>query len=849
MESDLLARLNAEQKEAVTLKWGPSLILAGAGSGKTTVLTRRIAYLIAELKQDPETILAVTFTNKAAAEMKKRIEALLGYDVVRRATIGTFHSICARVLRREIESYESPEGWRWNNNFVIYDETDSLSILKNQIHKLNLDDKVFVPRSIRNEISSLKNDGYTSWAYNQQAKTYRENKIAEIFTAYQTDMARNNALDFDDLILIFNDLLLHNPTVLRRQRERFCNVLVDEFQDTNRAQYDLINYLCSPSAGRQGKVDSADAAFWENRSLMVVGDVDQSIYSWRKADFRICLGFENDFKGAKLIKLEENYRSTSNILEVANSIIQNNTERIEKVLRCNRGKGGKAQCYEAADEIDESYYVVEELKRLIARGKNLSDCLILYRTNAQSRAIEEILVRNHVPYVMVGATRFYERAEIKDIIAYLKLIYNPRDGQSFNRVINVPKRGIGKTSLEKLANFAERNNYSVIQAATASEQVTDLSPKTARAIKDFAEAVLRWQSISKTRKISELLEIVLKEISYIEKLEEDANSSKDELALGRIENVRELIVVAKEFEETADEPDLDSFLTRISLVSDLDAVKESQDSVTLMTLHAAKGLEFSVVFLMGLEEGLFPHMRSLESDTAIEEERRLMYVGVTRAEDMLYLTLARKRMLLGKGSSGGFSTSYTKPSRFLKEITPGLLAGYYPSPEPEKSRFDETQRYDDEAQFNNQFNNQANNRFGASKSGGYNAGTGSSGKLSPGYDGRTSSGAGYGSYGGNSASHKNGQAKPRAMRPGESTAGSTAARFIEKEAMQSNAQHAPKVEFEHLQVGDLVQHVKFGTGQVTQVIGDKDKELYNIEFEGAGKRLLDPRFAKLIKLN
>jgi len=915
MESDLLARLNAEQKEAVTLNWGPALVLAGAGSGKTTVLTRRIAYLISQLNQDPESILAVTFTNKAAGEMKKRIEGLLGYDVARRATIGTFHSICARILRREIDAYESPEGWRWSNNFVIYDDTDSMSILKAQIKKLNLDDKVFVPRSIKNEISSLKNDGHTCARYNIQAKTYRENRIAEIFASYQADLAKNNALDFDDLILLFNDLMQRNPQVLARQRDRFRNVLVDEFQDTNRAQYDLINSLCSPNGLQQGKIEAGDEAFWEGRTLMVVGDVDQSIYSWRKADFRICLGFQNDFKSGKLIKLEENYRSTSNILDVANSIIQNNSERIDKVLRCNRGKGGKAQFYEAADEIDESFYVVEELKRIKARGKNLKDCLILYRTNAQSRAIEEILVRNHVPYVMVGGTRFYERQEIKDIIAYLKLIYNPRDGQSFNRVINVPKRGIGKTSLDKLAEFAQETNSSLIEAALSIERMTDISPKTARAIKDFAEAVQRWNMFSKMMKVSELLETVLKETMYIKRLEEDANSSKDELALGRIDNVRELIVVAQEFEETADEPDLDSFLTRISLVSDLDAVKNSEDAVTLMTLHAAKGLEFSVVFLMGLEEGLFPHMRSLESEPAIEEERRLMYVGVTRAEDMLYLTLARKRMMIGKGpQGGGFSTSFSRPSRFLKEITPGLLIGYYPAPEPDAPVI-ESDEYSNNSSFGRSGGNKAgggggynggeskygnNSGYGNSDSGYGNRSGSSSGSSSGsgsgyGNSGYGNSNSGYGGgksnsnsggYGGNNRGYagggskygddyigssssssssssspsaasrprggtSNGPVKKRAMRPEDSTGsgGARMERFIEKEAFQSNAAHAPKVEFEHLQVGDVIQHTKFGTGTVVQVIGNGDKELYNIEFEGEGKKLLDPKFAKLIKLS
>ncbi len=869
MEADLLARLNAEQKQAVTLHWGPSLVLAGAGSGKTTVLTRRIAYLISALDQDPDSILAVTFTNKAAGEMKQRIEKLLGFEVARRATIGTFHSICARILRREIDNYESAEGHKWTNNFVIYDETESLNILKAQIQKLNLDDKVFVPKVVRHEISSLKNDGFTSAAYSRQAKAYRENRISEIFAAYQADMARNNALDFDDLILIFNDLMQQNPNSMNRQRRRFRHVLVDEYQDTNRAQYDLVNMLCSPNPG-QGKIEEGDADYWHERSLMVVGDVDQSIYSWRKADFRIILGFQNDFKNAQLIKLEENYRSTENILDVANSIIQNNTERIEKVLRCNRGKGGKSQCYEAADEIDEAYYVVEELKRIQARGKALSKCLILYRTNAQSRAIEEVLVRSHIPYVMVGATRFYDRAEIKDVIAYLKLVYNPRDGQSFSRVINTPKRGIGKTSIDKLSEFAAKNGMSMIDAASSAEMIADISPKTVRAIKDFADSVLRWQMFSKMMPVSQLLETILQETKYIQKLEEDALVEKDELAQGRIENVRELVGVAKEFEQVADEPDLDSFLTRISLVSDLDAIKEGQDSVTLMTLHAAKGLEFSVVFLMGMEDGLFPHMRSLESPAAIEEERRLMYVGVTRAEDMLYLTLARKRMLIGRGAGGGFSTAHTKPSRFLKEIAPGLLSGYYPAPEPEPVRgYQDDDQDSDAGDWNgSNWGSRARERSAGNGWSGNSGYAGESNRRNSGssrHDGNSSSSNRNGSRNGanqgsgtsgngprpNRASnssatsgnlHRNNAPKPRAMRMPRSE------EFIEKEALQSNATHAPKIEVPQFELGDIVQHATFGTGKVIQVIGEKDKALYNIHFETAGKKVMDPKFAKMIKL-
>jgi len=792
VNKDLLARLNAAQADAVSLDWGPALIIAGAGSGKTTALTRRIAYLIAELKQDPESILAVTFTNKAAGEMKGRVESIVGHNLARRITIGTFHSICARLLRREIHQFETEEGWRWSSNFVIYDETDSLNVLKAQIGKLNLDEKVFAPKEIRHAISSIKNDGVTAHRYSEKAKTYRETRIAEIYNNYQSELARSNALDFDDLILVFNELVGRNPAVNARMSEQFRHVLVDEFQDTNKSQYDLVRNIACPNAGSSPENTQPNyhtaaemlggapmLPVWRERSLMVVGDVDQSIYSWRKADFRIILGFQQDFPESRLIKLEENYRSTSTILEVANSIIANNTERIEKVLRCNRGKGSKVQCYEAADEIDEAYYVVEELKRQKARGNNFSNCVILYRTNAQSRAVEEILVRSHIPYTMVGATRFYERQEIKDVLAYLKLIYNERDGQAFLRVVNVPRRGIGKTTLERLTSHAETTHVSLTQAAAEAENIADISAKSAKTLRDFSSQISRWQMLSKATSISSLMDLVLKETGYIEKLEEDANSSRDELALGRIDNVRELINVAKEFEAIADEPDLDSFLTRISLVSDLDSLELDQDAVKMMTLHSAKGLEFPIVFLMGLEEGLFPHIRSYDAPAAMEEERRLMYVGVTRAADQLFMTFARRRMMLGRNpsSSGYFSTNYTIPSRFLKEISPGLLAGYYPSPsgnEGSEAVISRQRTRDDSW-----------------------------------HDGHFSKG--------------------QSLKSAQS--------FSQAEA------------FEHLKVGDVVQHSKFGVGEVTAIIGEQDKELYNIEFRGSGKRLLDPRYAKLIKIS
>ncbi len=843
-ENELLSKLNPQQVEAVTAGWGPALVIAGAGSGKTTVLTRRIAYLITEMRQEPETVLAVTFTNKAAQQMKTRIEQIVGWQTSRKTMIGTFHSICARLLRFDIEDYTTPEGHKLKSNFVIYDETDALSLMKGVISRLNLDDKVFVPREMRYAISALKNDGYTAQLYAQEAKSYRESRMSEIFLAYQADLARNNAMDFDDLILTFTQVLKTCPSVRTRYHQRFRHILVDEFQDTNRSQFDLIRMLAEPAE----EVIGQDP--WLERTLMVVGDVDQSIYSWRKADYKIMLSFQSDFKPARLIKLEENYRSTATILDVANSIIANNSERIDKVLRCNRDKGGKVQCFEAQDEIDEAYYVIEELKRLTARGRTLKNCVILYRTNAQSRAVEEVLVRNHLPYTVVGGTRFYERQEIKDVLGYLKLIYNPADGQAFNRVVNVPKRGLGKTTIDRLNQYAIDSGISPVQACLEAESIRDIAPKTGKALREFGEMVNRWHMLSKTIPVSQLLSTLLKETKYLDKLQEDAQSQKDELALGRIENVIELKKVAEDFEKTADEPDLDSFLTRISLVSDLDAVREGEDSVTLMTLHSAKGLEFPVVFLVGLEEGLFPHMRSLDSETAMEEERRLMYVGVTRAEDSLYLTLARKRMILGRGPAGGsgFTSNYTVPSRFLREITPGLLAGFYPPPAGE--RRPEIAQDDPfvsggwgsapakSGGYQSGGNSYGNNYGGNSRPTNY----GSSGNSRPNNYG---SGNNYdraaSSFGGNRNAGGSPQppAKPRAMRvdPNAVPPAKTA---------HSQEINAP-VSFERLSVGDKVQHAKFGVGTVVQVIGDQDKELYNVEFDEAGRRLLDPRFAKLIK--
>lgn len=837
-KKDLLARLNEEQKQAVSHGWGPTLVVAGAGSGKTTVLTRRIAYLTTVLDQDPASILAVTFTNKAAQEMKARVETIVGKDSVRWSTIGTFHSICARLLRQEIENYKSEEGHTWSNNFVIYDETDSQNVMKGVVKRLNLDEKVFHPKEMKYAISALKNDGYTCQLYSYDAKTYRETRISDIFNAYQAELAKNNALDFDDLILIFSELLKKNINVRQRLRARFRHVLVDEFQDTNKVQYEMVRLLTHAKFTDEEEKEK----YWTRRSLMVVGDVDQSIYSWRKADYRIFLGFKSDYQGCTEIKLEENYRSTSNILDVANSIIVNNTERIDKVLRCNKGKGARAQFYEAVDEIDESFYVVEELKRLKQRGRTYNDAVILYRTNAQSRAIEEILIRADIPYKVVGGTRFYDRQEIKDMVAYLKLVFNPKDGQSFNRVVNSPRRGIGKTSLEKLYAYAEQYNISYMEAAEKAAQIGSISSKTQNLLKEFAYNVVnRWRAAAE-ESVSGLIELILKDTRYIQMLEEQAESKNDELAYGRIENIREFIAVAQEFESIADEPDLDAFLTRISLVSDLDQVEMEDDCIKLMTLHSAKGLEFPVVFLLGLEDGLFPHSRSLEDPSALEEERRLMYVGVTRAEDLLYITRARKRTMIGRSASGGggFQTSYTIPSRFLKEITPGLLTGYHP---------EETAGYDDPSLNEDGLEPGSYGQPAARKSSFGGSGYSDSGFGSDKY-GNNNYGGGYGSSKSNRGNQRKsgsgsgrfnskGHSKPRVIRQGQGTP----ANFI------GSAPKAPEetATFEKLREGDRINHKTFGEGEVIKVLGTGGKELYNIKFSDK-TRVLDPRFAKLIKL-
>jgi DNA helicase II / ATP-dependent DNA helicase PcrA len=831
---DFLERLNAQQAAAVTLGWGPSLVVAGAGSGKTTVLTRRVAYIVRGLAQPASSVLAVTFTNKAAGEMKERLTAMLP-EAFRQLTIGTFHSICARLLRHTIEGYRNADGYTWSRNFVIYDEDDSLSLVKGAVTRLNLDEKVFAPKDMRRAISTLKNDGYSCGEFAREARNYRDTRLAEIFAGYQESLSRNNALDFDDLIGIFTELLESNPEVQAAMQQRFRHILVDEFQDTNQAQYRLIRCL----VGDTGQ----DA--WEGRSLMVVGDVDQSIYAWRRADIRIIMGFQKDYPLTQVVTLEDNYRSTGTILAVANSIIQNNSERLEKVLRCNRSPGGKIRCYAASDEIDEAFFAAEELKRLQARGVKLADCALLYRTNAQSRALEEVMIRSGLPYTMVGAIRFYDRAEIKDVLAYLKLVYNHADGQSFMRTVNNPRRGLGKTTLDRLADFAGKQKITLVAAAVRAQEAGGISEKSTRTLASFAQALRRWQDLSADMPVSALLELILSESGYLKHLEEEAGKSRDETLYGRVENVRELVAVAREFEDISDQGDLETFLTRISLVSDLDAARFDQDAIRLMTIHSAKGLEFGSVFLMGLEEGLFPHVRSLDSPSALEEERRLMYVGVTRAADRLYLTYSNKRMIFSRGDSPG--SNYTVPSRFLSEIDPEHLSGLQLDPDSMFRPGNRPTRQPPADELSGTFTAE---RFDQPTS-----------HVRPGFRQLESNVVPITKIQAPTPPSRQRQdnqevARTRSTRQPRSAAGANSASSQPVPAPSSSfvphtasGPHQPSANWEKLSVGDNVMHSKFGVGSVVAVIGEAERELYNVDFQSAGKRLLDPRFAKLIKLD
>ena len=646
---NLIEGLNDKQKEAVLATEGPCLVIAGAGSGKTKVLTHKIAYLISEKNVKPYNILAITFTNKAASEMKQRVEKIVG-DVAQEMWMGTFHSICVRILRRFIDRIG------FDTSFLIFDTSDQKTVVKECLKALNIDDKTFSDRSVLSEISNAKNEMLTPKAYQAKyAGEFRKEKIGQVYELYQKRLRENNAIDFDDIINYTIDILSENPDVLQYYTEKFKYVLVDEYQDTNKAQFTLVTILAS----RYG-------------NITVVGDNDQGIYSFRGADISNILNFEKDFPGTKIIKLEQNYRCTGNILKAANAVIRHNENKYEKKLWTENEEGSLPCLYQAEDEYDEANYVVKQIEHLKTEEYlKPKDFVILYRMNAQSRAIEDILRRENIPYKIVGGLKFYERKEIKDTIAYLRLIHNTSDNLSLKRIINEPKRGIGKTSLDKIQEISDRTGTSMYEIIKHAEEF-ELNRVKANAeefIKLIEELRLKKQELS----ISELLKEVLNKSGYTRALELE-NTVEAET---RMQNLEEFLTVAIEFEEESADNTLPEFLESITLSSDVDEMQDEDNTVTLMTLHSAKGLEFPVVFLVGMEEGIFPGYKSIGEPKELEEERRLFYVGITRAKQFLHLTCAKHRTIFG-------STSYNAVSRFIKEIPDNLLDGVVNNDQEEK---------------------------------------------------------------------------------------------------------------------------------------------------------------------
>ena len=640
-ENELLKGLNDKQYEAVVNTEGPCLVIAGAGSGKTKVLTHKIAYLIGEKGAKPWDIIAITFTNKAANEMKERIATLVG-EVAKDIWMGTFHSICVRILRRFIDRIG------FDTSFIIFDTSDQRTLIKNCLKDLNIDDKMFTDRSVLSEISNAKNEMLELEQYRARANgDFRKEKIANIYELYQKRLKENNAIDFDDIINYTIKILMENPDVLEYYANKFKYVLVDEYQDTNKAQFTLITLFAS-----------------KNGNITVVGDNDQGIYSFRGADISNILNFEKDFPGTKIIKLEQNYRCTGNILKAANSVIKNNEVKYKKELWTENNEGNLPKVYLADNEYDEGAYIVEQIEHLRREEYyKYSDFAVLYRMNTQSRAIEDILRRENIPYKIIGGLKFYERKEIKDIIAYLRLIQNSHDNLSFKRIINEPKRGIGKTSLDKIELIANENQTSMYEVLkNAADYGLNRVYLNSR---EFVNAIEELKAKKDKLSISELIKETLKKTGYTKALENEKTIEAE----NRIENLEEFLTVAIEFEEEFAENGLSDFLEGITLSSDIDNLEEQEETVTLMTLHSAKGLEFPVVFLVGMEEGIFPGYKSISEPKELEEERRLCYVGITRAKENLFLTCSKQRTIFG-------STSYNPVSRFLKEIPAELLDGY-----------------------------------------------------------------------------------------------------------------------------------------------------------------------------
>lgn len=638
--TDTMQGLNKEQLDAVQTINGPMLILAGAGSGKTKVLTCRIAHLLQQGVR-PYRILAITFTNKAAAEMRERVDRMAG-AAARDVWLFTFHAFCARLLRYELENLNG-----YANNFAIYDTSDSKNLIKQVLKEMNLDEKRFPLPAIISHISNAKNALLLPDAYAREASGYYEQQVAKIYDAYQKKLQANNAVDFDDLLLLALRLLQENPAVREKYQRKFDYLMVDEYQDTNHAQYLLTKLL---AAG--------------HRNICVVGDADQSIYGWRGADIQNILDFEKDYPDAKLVKLEQNYRSTQVILDAANAVIDNNSGRKPKNLWTANGNGSEIVYYQANDERDEARYVIENMQKLqLNEGAKLGDMAVLYRTNAQSRVFEEMLIKSGIAYTMVGGTKFYERKEIKDALAYLRLLYNPHDSLSLLRIINVPRRGIGDATMARLQEYANASGQSLFEVVTNAADVPGLARRFANKLDELSGLLFELMGEAADVPVKQLLDDVLLKTGYLEELQ----NSKDPQDESRVENLKEMLSVTEKFavkcERNGEEPTLENFLADVALVADIDDAELGEEAVTLMTLHSAKGLEFPNVFLVGMEEGIFPHSRTLMDENEIEEERRLCYVGITRAEKHLFLSNARTRTIY----------EYYTPSRFLQEVPRNLV--------------------------------------------------------------------------------------------------------------------------------------------------------------------------------
>ncbi len=787
-----VAGLNDAQRRAVDHHAGPLLVVAGAGSGKTRALTHRIAHLIGEHGADPAQILAVTFTNKAAREMKDRLELLLAQrlaqtqygqpwgtlpvveqrqlrsriyrEVTKELWIGTFHALFSRLLRFDIDKFKDTEGLTWTKQFSIYDEADAQSLVKEIVtQELQLDPKRFEPKKVRWAISNAKNQGWLPDQLEANAEGQRGKLTAETYRCYRKALAANNALDFDDLLLLPVQLLQQNDQVRGYWHRRFRHVLVDEYQDTNRTQYELIKLLVTDGRDPQTYDE------WQGRSVFVVGDADQSIYSFRAADFTILMGFQDDFgdqasddSTRTMVKLEENYRSTATILAAANALIANNSERIDKVLRPTRGEGELIKLTRCDDEIAEAEAVVHRLRMMESANPELSwgDMAVLYRTNAQSRAIEESLVRWGIPYVVVGGLRFYDRREIKDVLAYLRLLVNPVDTVSLLRVINVPKRGIGKTTIQRLTDAANQLGIPLWDVVSDPEAVRSLGGRSAKGLLSFCELVNDLRQHIQDSSSSELIQQVMEKSGYVSELIAEGTDEAEE----RRRNLQELVNAALQYQEENEEGDLEGFLASAALSSDADSKDTAADRVTLMTLHSSKGLEFPIVSLVGLEQGLFPSYRSLDDPASLEEERRLCYVGITRAKERLFIFHASERRLWGGMREAAV------PSVFLSELPESLVQGDVP------------------------------------QSGG--------------------------------AALRRERRMERLTRVDRERPGSPPANAVRRRKTGP----MPGISWN---VGDRVRHASFGVGEITHTFGSGEKVSIAVKFDGMGPKILDPRLAPI----